>query len=148
MIKKEPRKPAFVIFWEFHVKSGKRREFETIYGPDGTWAKFFRNGKGYIRTELLRDLKTPRRYLTLDVWTTRQAYLRFKKENLASYQVIDEKCISLTEGEALIGEFQSQSCGDSRPRWSWRACSPVLLRKAELSSADSRWAVPLFRLRL
>ncbi len=108
MIKKEQRQVAFVIVWEFRVKAGKRREFETVYGPEGDWVRFFCHGKGYIRTELIRDVKTPRRYLTLDFWTTRQAYLRFKKQNRAGYKAIDDQCLSLTEDEALIGEFKPQ----------------------------------------
>jgi len=104
MIKKKPRKTEFIIVWDFHVKSGKRRKFERIYGANGAWTKFFRKGKGYIRTELMRDLKTPRHYWTLDFWTTRQAYVRFKKENRDEYQAMDEKCLSLTEHESLIGE--------------------------------------------
>jgi heme-degrading monooxygenase HmoA len=102
MIKK---KAEVVIVWEFRVRSGKGREFERIYGSDGVWAKFFRRGKGYIRTELVRDLKTPRRYLTLDFWKSREAYLRFKKENRVEYRAIDERCGSLTEDEVKIGEF-------------------------------------------
>jgi heme-degrading monooxygenase HmoA len=99
MSKKNARKPDFVIVWEFRVKPGKRRRFERVYRPDGDWAKFFRHGKGYIRTELIRDVKNPRRYLTLDFWTTRQAYLRLKNENRAGYQAIDDKCLTLTEDE-------------------------------------------------
>ena len=72
---KKSQKTEFVIIWEFRVRSRKRSEFEQVYGPDGTWAKFFRGGKGYIRTELIRDVKRPRRYSTIDSWTTRQAYL-------------------------------------------------------------------------
>jgi heme-degrading monooxygenase HmoA len=105
-IKKKSVKAEFVVIWEFRVKSGKRREFQRVYGPNGDWARLFRSGKGYVRTELIGDLKTPRRYLTIDYWSSRAAYLRFKKENRAEYQRIDEKCASLTEGEALVGEFQ------------------------------------------
>ncbi len=101
---KKSRKPEFIVVWEFRVKPGKRREFERVYGPDGDWVRFFRHGKDYIRTELIRDVKNPRRYLTLDFWATRRAYLQFKKENHARYQAIDEKCMSLTEDEALVGE--------------------------------------------
>ena len=104
----------FVVVWEFRVKSGKRREFERAYGPDGVWVKLFRRGKGYIRTDLIRDLKTPRRYLTLDLWTSREAYARFKKENRAEYRAIDERCASLTDAEVKVGEFQR---GASQKRW-------------------------------
>jgi heme-degrading monooxygenase HmoA len=105
MVKKKPNKTEFVILWEFRVRPGKRREFKRVYGPDGVWAKFFRGGKGYIRTELARDWRTPRRYLTIDVWSSRAAYLRFKRKNRIEYQVMDERCGSLTENEAQIGEF-------------------------------------------
>jgi heme-degrading monooxygenase HmoA len=107
MVKNKPVTREFVVVWEFQVRSGKRREFERAYGSDGAWAKLFRGGEGYIRTDLIRALKTPRRYLTLDVWTSREAYARFKKENRAEYRAIDERCASLTENEVQIGEFRS-----------------------------------------
>ena len=31
-------------------------EFVRMYGPEGDWAQFFRQGRGYIGTELLRDV--------------------------------------------------------------------------------------------
>ena len=100
------RMSEFVVVWEFHVKAGKSDEFERIYGPDGEWAEFFHRGEGYRRTELIRDLETPRRYLTIDVWASRQAYLRFKKEKHAEYHAIDEKCASLTGTEQFVGTFE------------------------------------------
>jgi heme-degrading monooxygenase HmoA len=103
MVKK---RTEFVIVWGFLVKAGKWREFERVYGPKGAWVKLFRTGKGYIRTELVRDLETAGRYLTLDVWDSRKAYLSFKRKNRAEYHVIDEKCASLTEAEALLGTFK------------------------------------------
>jgi hypothetical protein len=55
---------------------------------------------------LIRDLKTPRRYLTIDVWTSREVYLRFKRKNRSEYRAIDERCGALTESEMKVGEFQ------------------------------------------
>ena len=109
MTKKTPQKTEFVIVWEFRVRSGKRREFEKVYGPNGVWAKFFGSGGGYIRTELLRDPETPRRYLTIDFWTSRQAYVRFKSQRRAEYHAIDQSCLPLTEAEAPVGTFQRSS---------------------------------------
>ena len=40
--------------------------FEEAYGPDGEWAQFFRQGDGYIGTELLHDVEEPGRYLVID----------------------------------------------------------------------------------
>ena len=106
-IKKKLRQTDFIIVWEFRIISGKRRKFEKAYGPEGAWAKLFRRDKNYIRTELIRDQRTPRRYLTIDVWKSREAYLRFKKRNQREYDALDTQCSSLTDGEieVKIGEF-------------------------------------------
>lgn len=101
--------PGFVIVWEFRIKPGKRRAFERAYGPDGDWATFFRKGKGYLGTDLIRDLRRPSRYLTLDFWESHQDYCRFKKKNLDAYRTIDLRCESLTMTESEIGQF-SPNC--------------------------------------
>jgi ribosomal-protein-alanine N-acetyltransferase len=105
--KREKKSSVFVIVWEFRVRPNKRRAFQKAYSPDGVWGTFFRRGEGYIRTELIRDRENPQRYLTIDVWVSRQAYERFKKHNRVEYLAIDEEYESLTQSEKLIGEFQS-----------------------------------------
>jgi len=49
-------------------------EFERVYGTEGEWAAFFRQGRGYIGTELLRDVEAPSRYLVIDRWESADAY--------------------------------------------------------------------------
>jgi len=95
----------FVVLWEFHVDPKQRRAFEKAYGPRGEWARLFRTGKGYIRTQLIRDAEIPNRYLTLDYWKSLEHYERFKKQNRTTYQMIDKKCEALTVGETEIGRF-------------------------------------------
>jgi len=102
--KNKPAK-AFVVVWEFHVKSVKRREFEKAYGPQGKWAELFRRNQAYIGTELIRDRETPGRYLTIDLWSSRGAYLRFKRRSAREYDEIDRRFQSLTESEVKVGEF-------------------------------------------
>jgi len=97
----------FVVIWEFLIRKNARRKFEKAYGPDGLWATLFRSGAGYIRTELIRDRETPDRYLTLDFWSARSDYERFKKRNRAEYEKIDRQCESLTRNEREIGQFTS-----------------------------------------
>ena len=101
--KKRPH--SFTVVWEFRVKPGKQRGFEQAYGPQGDWVQLFRRSKDYLGTELIRDRHLRLRYLTSDHWNSRQAYLRFKKENGPAYQAIDAKCEALTTREKLIGEF-------------------------------------------
>jgi [ribosomal protein S18]-alanine N-acetyltransferase len=102
---KQPRS-HFTAVWEFHVPTNKRRAFEKAYRPNGDWASLFRRGEGYIRTELILDPATPGRYVTFDFWTSRLAYQRFKRQNVALYKALDKRCEMLTQSERLIGEFE------------------------------------------
>jgi heme-degrading monooxygenase HmoA len=108
MMRKSPANKQFglIIIWEFHVRRGKQREFEKVYGPDGEWAEFFSAGKGYLGTELIRDPEAPLRYATLDFWKSQAAYESFKKKHRAEYGEIDKRCESLTQREKLIGYFK------------------------------------------
>ena len=59
--------------------------FERAYGSDGEWAEFFRQGAGYIGTELLRDVELPTRYLVIDRWESADAYNAFAAEHRDEY---------------------------------------------------------------
>jgi len=98
-----------VIVWEFRISSAKRRAFERAYGPDGEWAKFFRKGKGFLGTELIRDANDAGRYLTLDFWKSRKDYERFKRQNREMYQLIDQRCEAFTTKESEIGQFSRRT---------------------------------------
>ena len=97
---------GFVITWEFRVKAGQERRFEEAYGPEGIWAQLFRQGEGFVRTELNRDAKDTRRYLTLDFWESKVAYEEFRADRASDYAAIDAQCESLTEFEQEIGQFE------------------------------------------
>ena len=60
-------------------------QFERVYGPEGEWAQFFRDGQGYIGTELLHDLEEPERYLVIDRWESADAYNAFLAEHHDEY---------------------------------------------------------------
>ena len=96
----------FTTVWEFRVSADKRRAFEKVYGPNGDWATLFHRDEGYIRTELVRDRDVPGRYVTLDFWTSRLAYQKFRTQNLAAYKALDKRCEVLTQSEKFIGAFQ------------------------------------------
>jgi heme-degrading monooxygenase HmoA len=82
-------------------------EFEREYGPEGTWAAFFRSGAGYIGTELLRDLEIPHRYLVVDRWESGEAYNEFVADNREEYmRRVDESAFHY-EHELRIGTFES-----------------------------------------
>jgi heme-degrading monooxygenase HmoA len=98
---------AYVILWEFRIDTQREAEFVRHYGPDGSWAQFFRGSKGYIRTELLRDVVDRLRFVTLDYWQSQEEFNRFREQNQAEYQRLDKEFEGLTEKETRLGTFQA-----------------------------------------
>jgi heme-degrading monooxygenase HmoA len=96
-----------VIVWEFRVAAGKEAEFIEKYGANGTWARFFREGQGYIRTELVRDVADPTRFLTLDYWQSEEEFKDFRERNQAEYERLDQQFEGLTKTETRLGAFET-----------------------------------------
>jgi len=97
---------GYMIAWEFRPKVGAEQRFEQAYGPRGVWAEFFAQGEGFIATELSRDLKDAGRYLTLDLWVSKEAYERFHAEHAGEYRAIDAECEAFTDQETELGRFE------------------------------------------
>jgi heme-degrading monooxygenase HmoA len=82
------------------------KAFEAAYGPDGDWARLFKHDDGYLGTELIRDLKDPRRYLTMDFWISARSYENFREHKSADYKKIDKMCEAMTNSESEAGRFE------------------------------------------
>jgi quinol monooxygenase YgiN len=96
----------FIVVWEFKVKPEHVPDFEQHYAADGTWAKLFREDPAYQQTILMRDSKTPDRYLTSDFWRDARSYHSFQQRARARYQELDAAFAVFTSSEALIGHFE------------------------------------------
>jgi heme-degrading monooxygenase HmoA len=96
---------VYVIVWEFFVTENVRAQFEAHYGPRGTWAEFFRRGEGYLETELLSDVGVAGRYVTIDRWTSKDAYEAFRDRHHEEYEEMDRRFQPLTEREEQLGSF-------------------------------------------
>jgi len=95
----------FVILWQFDIAEDKIAAFEAAYGSQGSWAALFAQSPEYAGTELLKDAYVPGRYLTMDRWTSEEAFRAFRKAHDAEYEVLDRACDSLTASESRIGAF-------------------------------------------
>ncbi len=96
----------FVALWEFEVKPGCEKQFLKVYGPEGNWAKLFRNDANYQETRLLHDPEHTAMFLTLDFWASRQAYKQFKASHAAEYERLDAAGEELTLRERKIGWYE------------------------------------------
>jgi len=96
----------YVIIWEYQVRADDMTEFKETYSPTGAWAKLFQKSEGYVGTELLSDEEHPHRFMTIDRWTSSQAYASFLAECKDEYAKLDAECAELTEGEVLVGRWE------------------------------------------
>jgi heme-degrading monooxygenase HmoA len=95
-----------VIALVFSYEVRDADEFERTYGPDGEWAEFFKQGAGYIGTELLRDVELPGRYVVIDRWESAEAYNAFSAEHRDEYmRRVDETAFYYRQ-ELRFGTFE------------------------------------------
>lgn len=97
----------FVIAWEFRVKHNHLADFKQAYRPGGDWERLFQRAEGFIGTELLRDRDDRTRFLTIDKWTSRDHYERFREKFDADYVAIDARTEMFTDAEDRIGVFET-----------------------------------------
>jgi heme-degrading monooxygenase HmoA len=95
----------FIIIWQFEIAEENIAAFEAAYGSGGAWAQLFRTSPDYKGTELLRDAYVPGAYLTIDRWSSEEAYRGFRKEHDAAYEALDRQSDSLTSRETRIGAY-------------------------------------------
>src|SRR3954471_4735537 len=90
----------------FSYEVSDAEQFERVYGPEGDWSAFFRTGRGYVGTELLRDLEIPGRYLVIARWESAQAYDGFVGANRDEYMQRVDDTAFLYQQELRFGTFE------------------------------------------
>jgi len=98
---------TYLIVWRFVPKTESTAEFERAYGEHGLWVDFFRQGRGYLRTELLRDVNRPQEYVTCDYWQSEEDFRAFRGEHREEYDRLDRECERLTIEEISVGVFET-----------------------------------------
>lgn len=96
----------FLALWEFEVKPGCEKRFLKVYGPEGDWATLFRRDANYQEIQVWHDPENPAIFLTLDFWTSRQAYEAFMATHASEYEELDAAGEGLTLRERKIGWFE------------------------------------------
>jgi len=96
---------VIALVFSYEVRDGG--EFERVYGPDGDWSQFFAGARGYIGTELLRDVETPSRYLVIDRWESADAYNAFAGEHRDEYMRRVDDTRFHYDQELRLGTFEN-----------------------------------------
>ena len=96
---------TYCYLWEFIVRPEREGEFSQLYGPSGAWVELFRTAPGYLDTRLLRDRARPHRFVTVDRWSSEEAFRRFRRDRAVDFDVVDARGESLTVVQRELGEF-------------------------------------------
>ena len=92
-----------IIIWKFEVNPTCKQKFEELYGQNGKWVKLFKKAKGYIGTDLTKEVSQENWYLTIDKWQSKGAYENFLKDFKKEYDALDTRGEKLTISEVKIG---------------------------------------------
>jgi hypothetical protein len=99
----------YVIEWDFLPAAGREAQFVATYGPDGPWVDLFRQGSGYLGTELCSLPEKPGWFRTVDRWLSEQDYLAFRRKFAAEYAEIDSASETLTAFEVQVVQPRQSS---------------------------------------
>jgi heme-degrading monooxygenase HmoA len=99
-------RPVIALVFSYEVVRDTA-EFERVFGTDGEWAEFFGQGRGYIGTELLRDVEASSRYLVIDRWESADAYNAFVAAHREEYMERVDATRFHYDSELRFGTFET-----------------------------------------
>ena len=101
------RRPP-VIALVFAYETDDAAPFEDVYGPDGEWAQFFREGRRLSSApSCCATSSMPGRYVVVDRWESREAYNEFVEQHREEYmRRVDETAFHYRQ-ELRFGTFEN-----------------------------------------
>jgi heme-degrading monooxygenase HmoA len=98
---------TYRLIWAFDADPAQVAAFEEAYAADGAWVELFREGRGFVRTELFRSVADPARFLTVDTWESQSDYEAFHRRHAEPYAALDARCEGLTRREELVAGIEA-----------------------------------------
>jgi heme-degrading monooxygenase HmoA len=97
---------VFVRIWQYEVAAGRERDFERIYGAGGEWDILFAASDGYLGTELYRCIGTSGRYITVDRFSSAEAWHRLLDQQGHRYVELDRLAGATTSSERELAAVE------------------------------------------
>jgi quinol monooxygenase YgiN len=104
------------VVWDISVREDVRGHFELAFGPGGAWSKLFAKSTGFQGTTLMRDIKSPGRYLVIELWNDEGKRNQAISENHAEYLDLQTTFDSWTESRIEMGTYYVLAEATVRPR--------------------------------
>ncbi|GBQ12120.1 hypothetical protein [Swaminathania salitolerans] len=90
----------------FTVLPSQIETFESTYGPEGPWARLYRNVRDYRGTRLIADMAKRGDYIAIDEWSSHEAWLAFQNDHPDAFAALDAACSPLLQTMTFIGAFR------------------------------------------
>jgi quinol monooxygenase YgiN len=109
------------IMWQFDVKTGRRDEFEALFGAEGEWTLLNRQTRSYLGSSFLRDQNRPSRYIVIEYWSEMVVYEQHRAYRAGAIERLEQRRRTLVESVEPLGIFTALDVPDrSGPTWSQR----------------------------
>jgi len=77
-----------------------------VFGPDGIWARFLRQGEGYIATEVKYEPVGDGRYRVRDFWSGHRGFEIFRERYSEDFAEFDRRVVDeLVEKQEFVGAY-------------------------------------------
>jgi hypothetical protein len=94
----------FLIIWSYTVHANHLNTFIEYYHRAGVWVNFFQPSPHYLGTDFFQT-ENENQFITIDTWTSEQAYRNYIADNKKQYDELDKQCEGFTVEEALVDTF-------------------------------------------
>lgn len=109
------------VVWQFDVKKGCEKEFQTLYGAGGDWAALNRRTRSYLGSSFLHDQNRPTRYVLIEYWSEMLVYEQHRKSRSAIIDAIETRRAELVDTMEPLGIFAALDVPERfGPTWSQR----------------------------
>jgi len=109
------------VMWQFDVKKGREKEFESLYGADGDWTALNRQTRSYLGSSFLHDQNQPLRYVVIEYWSEMLVYEQHRTMRSEIVASIERRSAELVDGVEPLGIYTALDVPDRwGPTWSQR----------------------------
>ena len=109
------------VVWQFDVRPGSEKAFETLHGADGAWTALSRRSRSYLGSSFLKDLATPGRYLLMEYWSEMFVYEKHLADFSDSVETLKTQRAEMVLETVPLGIFDALDVPErDGPTWSVR----------------------------
>lgn len=109
------------VVWQFDVKPGREKAFESLYGVDGEWTALNRQTRSYLGSSFLRDQNQSSRFLLVEYWSEMLVYEQHRASRLTAIEMLEKRRAELVDVMEPLGIYTALDVPDRwGPTWSRR----------------------------